>query len=301
MRVPFVSHPHYHCELPPGHRFPMGKFRLLYETLIREGVAQREDFCLPADLPEETLLRVHEAGYVGLWESNALDVQAIRRIGLPWSPELVRRTRIAVAGTLLTARLALRHGLACNTAGGTHHAFPTYGSGFCIYNDMAVAAAQLVREGKVRQVLIVDLDVHQGDGTHFIFRNEPRVFTFSLHCEKNFPVRRQPGDRDVELPEGTGDEAYMECLREELPNLLRAVRPDLVFFDAGVDVHKDDRLGRFELTDTGLYAREAYVIETVRAAGVPLACVIGGGYDKDLQALVNRHAVLHRVARALDC
>lgn len=220
----------------------------------------------------------------------------MRKIGLPWSEGLVRRTHIAVSGTLLTARLALRHGLSCNTAGGTHHAFPGHGSGFCIFNDMAVAARQLVSEGIIKKVLIIDLDVHQGDGTHYIFRSDPHVFTFSLHCEKNFPVHKEPGDLDIELPEGTTDDAYMEALREHIPGLLDAVRPDLVLYDAGADVHKDDRIGKFSLTDKGMEDRERFVIETVRGAGIPLACVIGGGYDHDTMALVRRHAILHRVA-----
>jgi acetoin utilization deacetylase AcuC-like enzyme len=278
----------------------MGKFRLLREKLVRDGVVSESAFCMPAPLPDETLYKVHTPGYVRAFSTNTLDFQAIRRIGLPWSEELVRRTRIAVAGTLLTARLALRHGLSVNTAGGTHHAFPDYGSGFCILNDMAVAAAQLLHEETVRKVLIIDLDVHQGDGTHFIFRNDPRVFTFSLHCEKNFPVRRQPGDHEIELPEGTGDEAYLERLGDVLPFLIETARPDLVIYDAGVDVHRDDRLGRFALTDRGLRRREEMVIGSVRSAGIPLACVIGGGYDNDIYALVDRHAILHQVASELE-
>ena len=296
MPVPFVYHPHYHCELPPGHRFPMEKFRLLQRYLVESGIAGKDAFCTPSPLRDETLFRVHSPAYVTAFRDNRLEPQALRKIGLPWSPELVRRTHIAVAGTLLTARLALRHGLSCNTAGGTHHAFPAMGSGFCIFNDMAVAARQLVEEGTVRKILVIDLDVHQGDGTHAIFRDDDRVFTFSLHCEKNFPVRRQPGDLDVELPEGTGDAAYMACLSRHIPVLLEKVRPDLVFYDAGVDVHEDDRIGRFSLSDEGLRRRERFVIETVRAAGIPLACVIGGGYDRDVPALVRRHAILHRAA-----
>lgn len=274
----------------------MGKFRLLHEFLITSGIAAARQFRMPAPLPEAVLTKVHSTEYVTAFRTGSLNEKAIRKIGLPWSRELVRRTTIAVAGTLLTARLALRHGLACNTAGGTHHAFPSHGSGFCIYNDMAVAARQLIDEARVRQILILDLDVHQGDGTHAIFADEPRVFTCSLHCEKNFPVHRQPGDLDIELPEGTGDEAYLETLRGCLPGLLTRVRPDLVFYDAGVDVHKGDRIGKFSLTDQGLAEREAYVLRTIRGAGIPLACVIGGGYDFDLKALVKRHAAVHQAA-----
>jgi acetoin utilization deacetylase AcuC-like enzyme len=297
MSVPFVHHPDYHCELPPGHRFPMGKFRALHAWLLKTGVARERDFCRPSRLGDEVLLKTHEPAYVRAFRENRLDSRAIRKIGLPWSPELVRRTHIAVAGTLLTARLALRYGLSCNTAGGTHHAFPGHGSGFCIFNDMAVAATQLVHEQKLGKILIIDLDVHQGDGTHHICRSNPSIFTLSIHCEKNFPVRREPGDRDIELPEGTGDDPYLATLEEILPPLIEEVDPDLVFYDAGVDVHRDDRIGRFSLSDKGLERRERFVIETVRSRGIPLAGVIGGGYDRDLDALVKRHAILHRVAR----
>jgi acetoin utilization deacetylase AcuC-like enzyme len=278
----------------------MEKFRLLQKTLVREGIVSEAGFCQPAPLSDETLTRVHAPDYVQRFRTNGLDPQAIRRIGLPWSADLVRRTHIAVSGTLLTARLALRHGLSLNTAGGTHHAFPDYGSGFCIFNDMAVAAAQLLHEKRVNKILIIDLDVHQGDGTHYIFRNENRVFTFSIHCEKNFPVRRQPGDYEIELPEGTGDNAYLGHLADVLPHLVQSVRPDLVFYDAGVDVHRDDRIGRFALTDSGLRRREELVLTTILGARIPLACVIGGGYDNDIHALVDRHAVVHRVASELD-
>jgi len=298
MRIPFVHHPDYHCRLPPRHRFPMEKFKALHACLLQEGIAARDDFCRPGPLEDRVLLRTHEPDYVQAFRDNQIEPRALRRIGLPWSPDLVRRTHIAVSGTLLTARLALRHGLCCNTAGGTHHAFPGHGSGFCIYNDIAVAARQLQHEGTVGKILIIDLDVHQGDGTHFIFREDPSVFTFSLHCEKNFPVKRKPADWDIELPEGTRDGNYLACLTEVLPELLDRSAPDLVFYDAGVDVHRDDRIGRFALTDRGLEQRERLVMESVRARGIPLACVIGGGYDRDLQALVQRHAWLHRVARA---
>ncbi|MFO7726518.1 MAG: histone deacetylase [Oceanipulchritudo sp.] len=297
MRIPFVHHPDYHCRLPPGHRFPMGKFKALHAYLLRKGIAGRDDFCRPGPLKDEVLLRTHQPPYVQAFRNNQIEPRAFRRIGLPWSADLVRRTHIAVSGTLLTARLALRHGLCCNTAGGTHHAFPGHGSGFCIYNDIAVAARQLRHEGLVGKMLIIDLDVHQGDGTHFIFREDPSVFTFSIHCEKNFPVKREPGDHDLELPESTRDNDYLACLNEVLPDLLDRTSPDLVFYDAGVDVHRDDRIGRFSLTDRGLEQRERLVMEAVRSRGIPLAGVIGGGYDQDLTALVQRHAWLHRVAR----
>ncbi|HEY9664639.1 MAG TPA: histone deacetylase, partial [Allocoleopsis sp.] len=203
---------------------------------------------------------------------------------------------IAVGGTILTARLALQYGLACNTAGGTHHAFPNYGSGFCIFNDLAIAARVLLQEGIVQKILIVDLDVHQGDGTALIFQDDPRVFTFSMHCEVNFPGTKQTSDLDVPLPTGMEDDAYLQTLSAYLPDLLTTVKPDLVLYDAGVDVHLGDRLGKLGLSDRGVFCREMQVLNTCVAQGYPVACVIGGGYAEDLSALVYRHSLLHRAA-----
>jgi acetoin utilization deacetylase AcuC-like enzyme len=225
-----------------------------------------------------------------------LDEKSLRRIGLPWSPALVDRTCVAVGGTILTAQLALECGLACNTAGGTHHAFPSYGSGFCIFNDLAIAARFLQNLGLVRQVLIVDLDVHQGDGTAFIFQDDPSVFTFSMHCEINFPSTKQQSDLDVPLPVGMEDDAYLQTLAQYLPDLLSQVKPDLVLYDAGVDPHVDDRLGKLALTDTGIFRREMQVLSTCVSHGYPVACVIGGGYANNLDSLVYRHSLLHRAA-----
>lgn len=239
---------------------------------------------------------MHLPEYVQAYCQGTLDPKAQRRIGLPWSPELVNRTCTAVGGTILTAQLALQHGLACNTAGGTHHAFPSYGSGFCIFNDLAIAARCLQQWKLVKQVLIVDLDVHQGDGTAFIFQNDPSVFTFSLHCEVNFPGTKQQSDLDVALAEGTEDDEYLQTLATYLPDLLSQVKPDLVFYDAGVDPHLGDRLGKLALTDTGLFRREMQVLTTCVSLGYPVACVIGGGYADDIDALVYRHSLLHRAA-----
>ena len=209
---------------------------------------------------------------------------------------MVRRARAATGGTLLTARLALLNGLACNTAGGSHHAAADYGAGFCLFNDVAVAARALLDEGQVNRILVVDLDTHQGDGTAFIFSGEPRVFTFSVHAAKNFPARRAVSDLDVDLPDATGDDAYLSAVAEHLPGLVDRLRPDLVFYNAGVDPHEGDRLGRLALTDAGLAARDAYVLETCLSRGAPVAGVIGGGYGPDNRVLALRHAHLHREA-----
>lgn len=296
MDLPLVYHPDYVAPLPPEHRFPMQKFRQLYECLIADGVATPSQFQTPERPPPAWIEAVHTPEYIQAYCEGTLDPRAQRRIGLPWSPALVNRTCVAVGGTLLTAQLALQYGLACNTAGGTHHAFPDYGSGFCIFNDLAIAARLLQQWGLVQKTLIVDLDVHQGDGTAHIFREDSCVFTFSMHCEVNFPGTKQQSDLDVPLPEGMEDDAYLQTLAAYLPDLLTQVKPDLVLYDAGVDPHLGDRLGKLALTDTGLFRREMQVLNTCLAQGYPVACVIGGGYADDLQALVYRHSLLHRAA-----
>lgn len=277
----------------------MPKFGVLHSLLIEQGLAKPEQFHCPEIGSLELISSVHDPAYVLSFFDGTIDRDAVRRIGLPWSVELVQRTRTAIAGTLLTCELALQYGLACNTAGGTHHAHRDFGSGFCIFNDLAVAAKTLINQGKIQQVLIIDLDVHHGDGTATIFANDPRVFTFSMHCEKNFPGKKPPSDLDVPLVKGVGDQEYLDTLQQHLPRLLEEVEPDLVIYDAGVDVHRDDRLGHLELTDQGLYDRDRYVIEQCRSHHIPTACVIGGGYDQDHKKLASRHATVHRAARDL--
>ncbi len=296
MDLPLVYHSDYVAPLPVGHRFPMPKFRQLYELLLADGVARPAQFYTPRRSPSEWISLVHTSEYVQAYCDGTLDAKAQRRIGLPWSEALVNRTCVAVGGTILTAQLALAHGLACNTAGGTHHAFPSYGSGFCIFNDLAIATRVLQQLNLVKKVLIIDLDVHQGDGTAFIFQDDDSVFTFSMHCEVNFPGTKQTSDLDVALPVGMEDQAYLETLAFYLPDLLANVKPDLILYDAGVDPHAGDRLGKLALTDTGIFRREMQVLSTCVAAGYPVACVIGGGYADDLKSLVWRHSLVHRAA-----
>lgn len=297
MNLPIVYHPDYVTPLPDGHRFPMPKFKLLYELLLADGIAHPSSVYTPELPPQELIELVHTPEYVQAYCQGTLDPKAQRRIGLPWSPGLVTRTCTAVGGTILTAKLALEYGIACNTAGGTHHAFASYGSGFCIFNDLAIAARVLQKLGTVEKILIVDLDVHQGDGTASIFENDPSVFTFSMHCEANFPGTKQKSDLDVPLPVGLDDDGYLQTLAQHLPDLLTQVKPDLVLYDAGVDPHVSDRLGKLALTDTGLYRREMQVLSTCLAVGYPVAGVIGGGYGDDLHGLVYRHSILHRAAK----
>ncbi len=296
MSFPIIYHPDYVTPLPPGHRFPMAKFGLLYEILLRDRVIQPQQVYQPETPPREWLELVHTPDYVEGYCNGALDAKAQRRIGLPWSEQLAHRTCLAIGGTILTAKLALEKGLACNSAGGTHHAFPDYGSGFCIFNDLAVAAAVILHLDLGKKILIVDLDVHQGDGTALIFQDDPRVFTFSMHCGDNFPSRKQKSDLDISLPRGLDDEGYLQILAKYLPELLETVKPDLVFYDAGVDVHVEDRLGKLALSDRGIYRRDRAVLSTCLAAGYPTACVIGGGYSDDFTVLAQRHSLLHRAA-----
>jgi len=296
MGLPLVYYPLYTTPFPEGHRFPMPKFRMIYEILVEDGIAEEKSVYRPEPASRELLSLVHEFVYIDSFIAGTLDPKAMRRIGLPWSEELVERTRAAVAGTLLAARLALKYGIACNTAGGTHHAHPDFGSGFCIFNDLAVTAKRLTTDGTVDRVLIVDLDVHQGDGTARAFSDDPAVFTFSMHSGKNFPFHKQTSDLDVELEDGLDDEEYLRVLADHLPGLLDALRPDIVLYDAGVDPHSADRLGRLEMTDAGLARRDAYVLDNCLRRGIPVTGVIGGGYSADHRALARRHTTIHRAA-----
>lgn len=299
MSLPLVHHPDYYTPLPENHRFPMLKFRRVYETLVRDGIASLDQFHCPEPAPRAWLELAHAPAFVEAYLTGTLDQRAMRRIGFPWSPALVRRTCTALAGTVLAAELALQHGMACNTAGGTHHAFYEYGSGFCIFNDLAVTARVMQQRGLVRRVLIIDLDVHQGDGTAAILQGDETIFTFSMHCADNFPFHKQQSDRDVPLPIGMEDAAYLQTLAQHLPDLLNQVRPDLVIYDAGVDPHQEDALGKLALTDAGLYERDRMVMQASLQRGIPTVGVIGGGYQQAIDRLAQRHCLLHRAASEL--
>lgn len=298
VKLPVVYHPDYVTSLPEGHRFPMAKFRRVFEIVRR--VIPEASTCIhrPPVASRKWLYGVHDREYVDRFCEGRLDGPDQRRTGLPWSEGLVRRTKAAVGGAVFTARLALRHGLACNTAGGTHHAHKSRGSGFCIFNDLAVAARMVQQTEAVNRVLIVDCDVHQGDGTAALFQGDPSVFTYSIHCRTNFPFEKQTSDRDVELEPGTGNDGYMKALRSTLPGVLRRVDPELVLYDAGVDPHRDDLLGRLTLDDEGIRRRDRWVLSRCIESGIPVGGLIGGGYD-EIEPLSHRHTILHRVARSL--
>jgi acetoin utilization deacetylase AcuC-like enzyme len=273
----------------------MAKFRQLHDLLRRRGFDEDAHWHQPLPVPRRWMELVHDRAYLEAFAQGRLDAAAQRRIGLPATVPLVRRTWLAVGGTLLTARLALQHGIACHLAGGTHHAFPDHGSGFCIVNDVAVAIRVLLSEGTLARALVVDLDVHQGDGTAWIFAGDGRVFTFSAHGATNFPARKQASDLDLALPDGLEDIAYLSELQGRLPDLLDQLKPELVFYNAGVDPHRDDRLGRLCLSSEGLYQRDSLVVNACLRRAIPIATVLGGGYDA-IEALVERHALVFQAA-----
>ena len=287
MSFALVHHPDYVAPLPEGHSFPMDKYGLFMRAMVAAGADY--DLHEPAPVPLDWITAVHDPAYVAAVFDGTLAPERQRRIGFPVTERIARRSRLVSGGTWLAAHLALRHGFAANSAGGSHHALPDGGAGYCVFNDLGIAGARLLAEGAVQRILFVDLDVHQGDGTAAIFANEPRATTFSMHAAKNFPARKMQSDRDVELPDGIGDEEYLAILATELPALLDAHDPDLVLFQAGVDPHVDDRLGRLAMTDEGLQRRDAYVVDTARARGIPVASTLGGGYGRDRLAVAERH------------
>ena len=293
MRVSYS--PGYQVDLPAGHPFPMGKFAALHAILLSEGLIGPDDVAEPSEAAWADLLQAHTPDYLERLRRGTLDRKAERRLGLPWSRALVRRSRLAVQGTLNAARMALEDGIAANLAGGTHHAFADFGEGFCVLNDMAVAVRVLQREGKVRRALVVDLDVHQGNGTAALFADDPSVFTFSLHGERNFPFNKERSSLDVGLEDGVGDDEYNAVLAQHLPTL-SASCPDLVLYLAGVDPVAGDRYGRLALSAEGIARRDRQMLEWARAAGLPLVLLMSGGYAPTPEKTAWLHAIVHRQA-----
>jgi acetoin utilization deacetylase AcuC-like enzyme len=295
-KLPIVFANRYDLDLDRSHRFPAAKFRRIGELLVEEGLADQDGFHRPGPAPVNWIAAAHDRAYVDQVVNAAVPDSIARDIGYTMTEAVAMRSRTATSGTIMTARLALERGLASNAAGGSHHARRAQGAGFCVFNDVAVAIKVLQAEGATERVLIVDLDVHQGDGTADIFADDPNVFTFSMHGERNYPQRKIPGDLDIPLSDHTGDDAYLAVLKDALPGVIANHRPDLVFFNAGVDPHVDDRLGRLSLSNAGLLARNRLVIDCVRSAGLPLATVLGGGYSDDIEALSRRHLGIFQVA-----
>jgi acetoin utilization deacetylase AcuC-like enzyme len=293
------SSDHYVIDLPANHRFPIQKYRRIRERLLAEGTLRADELLEPTLADPRDICRVHTKDYWEQLSRGTLPAAAIRRLGLPWSESLVRRSRASVQGTLSAARIALREAVAANLAGGTHHAFPDRGEGYCVLNDIAVAIRTLQHDAWVQRMAIVDCDVHQGNGTAAIFANEPDVFTFSIHGDHNYPFRKVPGTLDVALPDGTGDDDYLRALEPAVSRLLAEFRPGLVFYLAGADPHEGDRLGRLRLTHRGLRRRDELVLRACRDAAVPVAIALGGGYGQDLDDTVEAHCNTIRAARAL--
>lgn len=287
-----VTSPLYSYAFADRHRFPMQKFRLLHDHLIELGIATKENVFRPSKARQDALELAHCPSYLSRFINNELTAKEIRRLGLPWSQGLVERTLISPNGTLLTAQLALRRGVACHLAGGTHHAHYDFGSGYCVLNDLAITALVLLAQKKVKRLLIFDCDVHQGDGTAAILSNEPRAITCSIHCEKNFPARKQTSDIDVEVPPGQGDQDYLTLVSTTLDKAIVQHQPELILYDAGVDIFADDPLGMLNVSLDGIRQRDALVLDRAMSAGIPIATVIGGGYDSDELALAKRHAIV---------
>jgi acetoin utilization deacetylase AcuC-like enzyme len=286
----------YTFPLPEGHRFPIAKYGRLREQVVIDGVLRAEDLREPERVSRDALLLVHSTEYVDRFMAGALTLEETRRLGLPWSPALVERSLRAVGGTCEACDAALDQGIAMNLAGGTHHAFPDHGEGFCVFNDVAVAVRLLQRAGRIRRAAIIDLDVHQGNGTHAIFANDASVFTFSMHGGRNYPYRKVPGSLDVELGDGTGDQEYIERLADLLPRVLARAEPDLVIYLAGADPHEGDALGRLSLTFDGLARRDALVVDSSREVGIPIALTIAGGYGRQFSDTVRIHVETARIA-----
>lgn len=291
--------PTYIYPLPEGHRFPMAKYDLIPKQLLHEGTITEKNLFQPAEIDEPTILLTHCPDYWQRLKNNQLTPKEERKTGFPHSPELIRREREITQGTIDCALHALRHGVSLNVAGGTHHAFRDSGEGFCLLNDFAVASNYLLHTGKARQILIVDLDVHQGNGTAKIFENEPRVFTFSMHCKANYPLVKEKSDLDVELELGTGDETYLGLLRHHLPRLIAEVKPDFVFYLSGVDILHTDKLGRLACTREGCKARDEYVFRLCQQHNLPVCVAMGGGYSVKIGDIVEAHCNTYRLVREM--
>jgi acetoin utilization deacetylase AcuC-like enzyme len=286
--------------LPPGHRFPMQKYAGLRQRLLSSGVMDPEDLHIPPSAADEELLLVHSPTYLEAVKTGTLSDKETRRLGFPWSPELVERSRRSVGGTIAACRVAIADGVAANLAGGTHHAYPDHGEGFCVFNDVAVAARVMQHECRAQRILIVDCDVHQGNGSAAIFRDDPGVFTLSMHGAKNFPFHKEESDLDIPLADGTSDEDYLTALVPGLQGALTRSQPDLVIYLAGADPYKGDTMGRLALTKAGLARRDRIVLGACREARLPVAVTMSGGYARDIADTVDIHFETLRIAVELS-
>ncbi|QLE00758.1 histone deacetylase [Galbibacter sp. BG1] len=292
-------HPIYQHPLPEGHRFPMIKYDLLPKQLLHEGVCTKENFFEPSLPSDDDILRVHTAEYYEDLKNQSLKPSAARKIGFPISEELVKREVIIADGTMKGCLHALENGISMNIAGGTHHAYSNHGEAFCLLNDQAIAARYLQQQKLAKKVLMVDLDVHQGNGTAEIFERDNSVFTFSVHGKNNYPFKKEQSDLDIALDDNCGDEEYLSILNKELPKLINAQKPDFIFYLCGVDVIKGDKLGRLGLTIDGCKKRDELVLSLCQKLDIPVQCSMGGGYSPDIKTIVNAHTNTFKVAQEL--
>ena len=291
MELPIVNHPDYVAKINDDNKFPIKKFGELATYLKKIKIAK--DFFVPKPCSFETLNEIHSKNYILKIKDKSLDLLSQKKIGFPLNDSVVQRSFVATGGTVLASKLAINHGLACNTAGGSHHATFNEGGGFCVFNDVAVAARYLQKKGYARRILIVDLDVHQGNGTADIFKDDGSVFTFSMHCKSNYPAKKTNSDLDVELDDNLEDAKYLEILKKYI-TYLNQESFDFVFYIAGVDIHHDDRLGKLKITDQGIKKRDEIVIGNFYQKRIPLCGVLGGGYNKNFDKLVELHSMLHK-------
>lgn len=297
--IKIANHPKYVLTLPENHRFPMEKYALLPQQLVYEGSFETENFFAPKFPDEKYILQVHSPAYVEDLMNLSLDRKAVRKIGFPLSRDLIDRELLVVSGSMEAAEFALQHGIGMSISGGTHHAYSGHGEGFCLLNDHAVAAKYLQVKNLAKKILIIDLDVHQGNGTAEIFSNDDTVFTFSIHGEKNYPFKKEKSDLDIELPDHTGDSEYLKILFETLPQLIDKVKPDFIFYQAGVDILETDRLGRLSCTIEGAKNRDEFVFETCRNLEIPVQCSMGGGYSREIKYIIEAHANTFRMTREI--
>lgn len=289
---PVYAHP-----LPEGHRFPMLKYELIPQQLLYEGTIAESSLFSPAPCPEEIVLWTHDRSYVDKLRRQALSAKEQRHIGFPQSPELTEREFIITQGTIDCCHYAMQHGVALNVAGGTHHAFADRGEGFCLLNDMAVASNYLLRKNLARQILIIDLDVHQGNGTAKLFENDKRVFTFSMHGEHNYPFHKEKSDLDIPLKDGTDDKTYLPLLQSTVAKLLEEVQPDVAFFLSGVDILETDKFGKLKLSLEGCKQRDETVLSMLQKRQIPCVVAMGGGYSADIKIIVEAHCNTFRAAK----
>ncbi len=289
--------PIYQYDLDPNHRFPMIKYELIPEQLLLEGTVTDDHFFAPDKLSDDQILLTHTQDYLDKLNHQNLTAKEIRKIGFPMRPNLIERGKYISMGTYQCALYALENKIAMNIAGGTHHAFASHGEGFCIFNDFAITANLLLKNQMVNKILIVDLDVHQGNGTAKIFESDPRVFTFSMHGERNYPTKKERSDLDIAIPDKTQDEHYLRILKNTLPNLMNEVEPDMVFYLSGVDVLASDKLGRLSMSMEGCKERDRIVLDLCHKNNIPLIVSMGGGYSEEIKYIIEAHANTFRLAQ----